>query len=392
MENHPDGQKGAHHQVQQRQPTEAAHQRRLVRKVGAHAAVLVEERVQHGPVEVPLHHLGQPHAPPQRTGKLRHVQLQHALVEHADQVVLLAHDARADVVRRQVAHDTQPRGHLRRHHARHQLWPRHGAQLCVRQAQLGGAERAQLQERRHLHRKAHRRPQPRGREDRQVEQHSSSAHAADGGQRVRAHAHHRHVALVRVSPALRGVRRARVTVSEGTALRGGWRECGGWRARIRCAVWLRSDAEPSAAHRALLVRAPQSTKSSKKPLNTMVNASVARFSTRLTWTRACCVSIPACCAPARRSARRGHDACCFGRARACSRTPCLCNRRTAARRKHPSWGCATSRSAPAAAAWSCRRRRPACVRATGPLSPRRCEGRAGRARALWQLVVLAAAR
>jgi hypothetical protein len=67
-----------------------------------------------------------------------HLERQDVLVEHADGVVLLAHDAAHDVVRRQLLHDAQPLSRLEAHDPLDKVGPGHRLQLLLTDAKPAG--------------------------------------------------------------------------------------------------------------------------------------------------------------------------------------------------------------------------------------------------------------
>ena len=156
-------------EVDHREETHARAKRGDVVKRRADGKIVVEHVVEDGVVDVPLHRLGQPLLAPQT----RDVEgePQHPAVEHAQQVILLAEDARHYVVLVQIPHDAQARGGLQVHHSRHHLGPRDGLDVAIGELQLANAKRAHLQQRPKVHHQSHQAPGPVHGEEEEIHHH-----------------------------------------------------------------------------------------------------------------------------------------------------------------------------------------------------------------------------
>ena len=156
-------------EVNDREETHARAKRGNVVERRADGKIVVEHVVEHGVVDVPLHRFGQPLLAPQA----RDVEgeSQHPAVEHAQQVILLAEDARHDIVLVQIPHDAQARGGLQVHHSRHHLGPGDGLDVAIRELQLANAKRAHLQERPKVHHESHQAPGPVHGEEEKIHHH-----------------------------------------------------------------------------------------------------------------------------------------------------------------------------------------------------------------------------
>mmetsp|Transcript_4306 Transcript_4306/g.18305 ORF Transcript_4306/g.18305 Transcript_4306/m.18305 type:complete len:304 (+) Transcript_4306:2577-3488(+) len=158
------GDEGRQNEVHRRQNAHAMAQRVDVVELRPDGEVVVEHPAEDGLTHVPLHRLREPDAPSERGdardaldeksaaaspgvrsfGSRLESQTEHVAVQHPQQVVLLAQDARDDVVLVEVLRDAQPCGSLQVHDARHHLGPRHRLDVAVRELQLAHAKRAHL--------------------------------------------------------------------------------------------------------------------------------------------------------------------------------------------------------------------------------------------------------
>ena len=84
----------------------------IPKKARLDAEVLSKHAVQQAPVQVPFQGLGEHEALPQTETWRAHMQGQDSLVQHANQVVLLAHDSRYNIVLCQVSDHAQASGVL----------------------------------------------------------------------------------------------------------------------------------------------------------------------------------------------------------------------------------------------------------------------------------------
>mmetsp|Transcript_24794 Transcript_24794/g.73347 ORF Transcript_24794/g.73347 Transcript_24794/m.73347 type:complete len:236 (+) Transcript_24794:804-1511(+) len=161
-------------------------------------ARLIKHVAEHCPAQVPLQRLGQQRAAAAEAepARERHGRREHALVDHCDEVIVLAHDAADDVVLVEVALRTQRRCALHQHDAVHHLRPDHGADLALADAERVAEEVARLRHLLELHCKVHEGPHPVQPKDGEVHDDEQHGQHAAATQRLPVDCHACNVACV----------------------------------------------------------------------------------------------------------------------------------------------------------------------------------------------------